>query len=295
LHPHRTQNYDPLRYVIGKAHELGIEVHPWFTLVLRWNHSFMPEYGLEGVSEGPQAAFDVHNPSFRQFMTQVVLEVATNYDIDGINLDYGRAMGLCSSPACEQEYQSLYHRNLALDLLAFKLAPKQVPTIIQYQEVAVTGLIQSISDSIKNVKPSILVSADGHPDLVRYEQGQNTVDWVNRGLVDVIFKMDYQPKINMTSIDEVRGRINDPNSLTLLISNMSIGSDLPTSKKPQARSGQWLANTISTIQRRWPETGVAVYFYKYLTDEQIVALKTGPFGERRNNVAPQVPTGLQVR
>lgn len=269
--------FDPLRYAITKAHALGIEVHPWFTLVLRWNDSFMPEYGLQGVAEGPHAAFDVHNPSFRHFMTNVVSEVAKNYDIDGINLDFARAVGLCGSTQCEQEYRALYGRNLSIDSLAFKLNPKQVPTLIEYQEVAVTALIKAVSDSVRAAKPGLLISSDGHPELARYEQGQNTVDWANKGLVDSVFMMDYHPIINSATVNTVRSKMANPQALTMLISNMTHGADRPANQKPVARSGQWLATTITAISKQWPDTGIAVYFYKYLTDEQTAALNTGPF------------------
>lgn len=290
-----THAYDPLRYAIAKAHELGLEVHPWFTLVFRWNETFMPEYGLDGVTEGPHAAFDVHNPLFREFMTNVVMEVATNYDIDGINLDFARAMGLCRSSSCQQEYRAVYNRSLTIDSLTFKINPKQVPTLIEYQEKAVTVLIKSISDSVKKIKPAILISADGHPELTRYEQGQNSLAWVNRGLVDVILQMDYHPIIDVKATDAVRSQMTNPKALTLLISNMAHGADLPSNQKPFARSGQWLANTITTISARWPGTGIAVYFYKYLSDEQIAALRMGPFRAASDNTAPDTPIMLSVK
>ena len=289
------QAYDPLRYAIAKAHELGLEVHPWFTLTLRWNETFMPEFGLEGVAEGPHAAFDVHNPSFREFMTNVVREVVANYDVDGLNLDFGRAIGLCRSEACQQEYRTMYNRNLTLDALTFKLSPKQVPTLIEYQEKAVTALIKSITDAARKLKPTVLISADGHPELTRYEQGQNSLDWVNKGMVDVVLQMDYHPTINITASDTVRSQMTNPKALTLLISNMAHGADLAPNQKPFARSGQWLASTITSIAARWPDTGVAVYFYKYLTDEQISALRTGPFQADRKPPARMDPPTVTTK
>ena len=295
LGPKVIQGHDPLQYAITKAHELGLEVHPWFTLVLRWNESFMPEYSLEGVTEGPHAAFDVHNPLFREFMTNLVVEVVDRYDIDGINLDFGRAMGLCRSTLCQREYRAMYDRDLALDALTFKLNQKRVPTLIEYQEKAVTALIKSITDSVRKRKAAILISADGHPDLTRYEQGQNTLDWVNRGLIDVILRMDYHPTINSAGTDTSRSHMTNPKALTLLISNMAHGADLPANQKPFARSGQWLADTIATIYSRWPDTGIAVYFYKYLSDEQIAALRAGPFRAEGDKVVPNAPSILTVK
>lgn len=285
-----TESFDPLRYAVKKAHELGLEVHPWFTLVLRWDHSFMPQYGLAGFAEGPHAAFNVHNPSFRDFMTKVVLEVTSLYDIDGINLDYGRAMGLCSDIACQEEYGATYNRNLMADSLVFKANPKMIPTLIEYQEKAVTALIKSISDSVRKSKPAVLISVDGHPELPRYEQGQNSIAWVNGGLVDVVFGMDYHPTIDGDAVNRVRSKLTNPNALAPLISNMAHGVDLPPDRKPYSRSGKWLSDTVTSLSTRWPNTGVAVYFYKYLSDEQLEALHAGPFTR-----SPSAPSGLSIK
>jgi uncharacterized lipoprotein YddW (UPF0748 family) len=289
LRSRTTESYDPLRYAITKAHELGLEVHPWFTLVLRWDHSFMPQYGLEGFAEGPHAAFNVHNPSFREFMTNVVSEVAAGYDIDGINLDYGRAMGLCTDAACQEEYGKTYHRNLMTDSFIFKANPKLVPTLIEYQEKAVTALIKSISDSVRKNKPAVFISADGHPELTRYEQGQNSIAWVNDGLVDLVFGMDYRPVIDGDAVNRVRSKLTNPNALAPLISNMAHGADLPPSRKPYSRSGKWLSDTIASISTRWPNAGIAVYFYKYLSNEQVESLQAGPF---KRSISP--PSGLLI-
>lgn len=294
LVPPATQNNDPLGYSITKAHQLGLEVHPWFMLVFRRDQSFMPELGLQGIAEDEHAAFDIHNPAFREFMTNVVLEVVTRYDIDGLNLDYARAMGLCSSFACEKEYHIKYNRNLGIDSLVFKVSPEKVPSLIEYQESAVTALIKSISHSVRRAKPTLLISVDGHPELPQYTQGQNTVEWASKGLVDVILRMDYHPRINTSGIEQVKARLANPTVLTQLISNMAHGADLAPSQKPYARSGQWLADTISMISTRWPDTGIAVYFYKYLTDDQIAALRAGPFRAERNKTAPSAPSSLRI-
>jgi hypothetical protein len=83
-------------------------------------------------------------------------------------------------------------------------------------------------------------------------------------------------------MDATRRELNNPNSQSLLISNMSNSDELSLGQKHFARDGKWLADTISMISKRWPKTGIAVYFYKYLTDDQINSLKNGPFHEQEN-------------
>lgn len=266
-------NFDPLRYLIQKAHELGIEVHPWFTLTLRQSDIF-PEFALSGM---PMKAFDIHNPQFRELMLKLVEEVVTDYDVDGVNLDYVRAIGLCSSVACQEEYKQKYKRDLEGDSLLFKVLPGRVPTLKEYQETAVTALVRAISETIRVKKPRVLISADVFVGHAPPSQGQNSIYWVNNGLVDGTFRMDYARRINIESMDSTRRELSNPNSQGFLLSNMSNPDELSFGQKPFARDGKWLADTISLIFTRWPETGIAVYFYKYLTDEQIAVLKNGPF------------------
>jgi len=262
-------NFDPLRYLIQKAHKMEIEVHPWFTLSLRQDN-FLPEFRLPGKSSN---AFDVHNQKFREFIRSLVEEVVTNYDVDGINLDYVRAVDLCLSDICQEEYKQKYNRDLSTDASLFNLIPIAAPSLIEYQEAAVTSMVKTISESIRAKKPQILISADvfvGHAPL---SQGQATAKWVNERVVDVVFRMDYSRRINVASMEATRHELNNANRQSLLISNMSNPAELGPGDKPFARDGKWLSETIGMITRRWPETGIAVYFYKYLSDEQIDSLK----------------------
>ncbi|HSL04378.1 MAG TPA: family 10 glycosylhydrolase [Nitrospiraceae bacterium] len=282
-------DFDPLRYLIQEAHKLGIEVHPWFTLTLRQSNIF-PEFALPGM---PEKAFDVHNPQFRELMSKLVDEVVSDYDVDGVNLDYVRAIGVCSSVTCQEEYKKKYNRSLEADSLQFKVLPGTVASMIEYQETAVTSLVRKISETVKKKKPHVLISADvfvGHAPL---NQGQSSIHWVNDGLLDVIFRMDYFRRINIESMDATRRELNNPNRQSLLISNMSNPDEQRFGQKPFARDGKWLVDTISTVFKRWPGTGIAVYFYKYLTDEQILALKNGPF--QNHDIPPPVPQNLSIK
>ena len=282
-------NFDPLRYLIQEAHKLGIEVHPWFTLTLRQSDIFQ-EFAPPGT---PKQAFDVHNPQFRELMSEPVQEVVTEYDVDGVNLDYVRAIGLCFNATCQEEYKKKYNRDLEADSLVFKVLPGTVPSLIEYQETAVTSLVRKISETVKMKKPHVLISADvfaGHAPLT---QGQSSISWVNDGLLNIIFRMDYFRRINLESMDATRRELNSPNRQSLLISNMSNPDELSFGQKPFARDGKWLADTISMVFKRWPETGIAIYFYKYLTEEQILALKNGPF--RDPDISLPVPQNLSIR
>lgn len=278
---------DPLRYVIERAHALGIEVHPWFTVALRQDN-LLPEFALQGQLEGGRLGiFDLHNPRFRAFITEVIAEVVSSYDVDGINLDYIRMMGLCTNDTCLREYRERYGRDLTIDAAVFRVTPRLVPTLIDYQEATVTDLVRDISARVRKLKPAIVISADAHPDLTDFLQGQNSVDWANRGYVDVVFRMDYAQMIDVTSTNAVRRRLNSPDSVTVLIGNYDL---IPAGAQP--RSGRWLVETLADIARRWPLSGTAVYLYNQLSDDQVAALARWTRDERDE---PAGPSNLRIR
>ena len=278
------QGYDPLKYLIDRAHAMGMEVHPWFTLTLR-EVDFLPQFAPSGT---PDHAFDVHMPEFRHLMANLIAEVVSRYDVDGINLDYVRAIGLCTSDFCQADYKKRFDRNLLLDTAQFKLTFGRVPALVEYQESDVTAMVQEVSQRIRSIKPNIVISADVIPFYESAEQGHSSVRWENKGLVDVLCRMAYYLDIDITLTDKIRGLLKNPDALTVVISNVSHGEKSP-SQAHYSRDGKWFADTIRTILQHWPMTGVGVYEYRWLSDEQIAAVKAGPF----RPLPP--PTGLGVK
>lgn len=274
LKPQLKDNYDPLKYLIERAHGMGIEVHPWLNLTLR-EGDILPQFAPPGT---PATAFDVHMPEFRHFMANLIVEIVSRYDVDGINLDYVRAVGLCSSDFCKADYQKRYGRSLSTDTVQFKLTFGRMPaTISDYQESDVTALVQEITQRVRAIKPNLVMSADVIPLVAGPEQGQNSIGWANAGLVDVLCRMAYYRDIDAGLTEKIRSLLNNPDSLTLVISSVSTSDEMGGSNQYYSRDGKWFAATIDTIQRRWPQTGVGVYMYKWLSDEQIAAVKAGPF------------------
>lgn len=287
LKAYPKQGYDPLKYLIDRAHAMGIEVHPWFTLTLR-EGSFLPEFAPSGT---PDRAFDVHMPEFRHLMANLVAEVASRYDVDGINLDYVRAIGLCTSAFCQADYDKRYGRSLLLDKVQFKLTFGRVPTLVEYQKLDVADMLREISQRIRAVKPNIVISADVIPFFENVEQGHNSIGWENEGLVDVLCRMAYYLDIDIALTNKIRGLLKNPDALTVVISNVSHGEKSPT-QAHFSRDGKWFADTINTIQQHWPMTGVGVYEYRWLSDEQIAAVKAGPFNP---SAPPSAPRNLRMK
>ncbi|MDY6905432.1 MAG: family 10 glycosylhydrolase [Thermodesulfobacteriota bacterium] len=266
-------NDDPLQYLITSAHRLGIEVHPWFTVVRRETDK-MKAYYEEGV---PDNAFNVHNPEFRNFIIALITDVVRRYEVDGINLDYIRTMGICTSEVCQENYFTTTGGCLGHDLPYKKINSANRDRIQDWQDTAVDSIVQRLSENIKKINPDIVLSVDAHPipfGETRPLQGCNSLKWLQNGWIDIVFNMDYRQQIDVKKMDRIRRQISDQRKIIQLFGNYDI-----IDGKAMPRKGQIIANYAAFAQRKWPQSGLAFYMYKMLSEDQIQALRNGPFNE----------------
>jgi uncharacterized lipoprotein YddW (UPF0748 family) len=274
--------YDPLKYLIKKAHQLGIEVHPWFTVARReWPRH--PEFFNNGT---PDNAYDVHNPYFREFIINLMMDVVQRYDVDGINLDYIRSMGVCTSVECKKDYQKFSGYNLSSDLFARYVAGKSRERIVAWQDSAIEDIVGRFSQEARKIKPRLIISVDGDP-LPRNElpsiEGRDEVHWVEKGWIDIIFNMDYRMQIDYETIDKVRAELHDPGRIYPLYGNFDLIDGNPVS-----RSGEIIERFIEFSRLKWPDSGFAFYIFQMMNDDQVEALKNGVFSETAKPLWPEV-------
>ena len=268
--------YDPLAYLIQKAHSMGIEVHPWFTVVKRESAEY-DRFFDEGTPEG---AFDVHNTEFRRFIRELMLDVVRRYDIDGVNLDYIRAMGLCTSVDCQNNYYWVTGFPLLEDLSRSSVDESAKGRLQKWQDLAVTDIVKNFSKQVRSLKPQLIISVDGQPKApgaeLRALEGRDELTWANYDWIDVIFGMDYRQRIDFENVDGVRSALKKPEKMIVLFGNYD---QIDDQSEAIPRPGELIANYAAFAQRRWPGTGMGFYLYSRLTDEQVNALRAGPFLE----------------
>jgi uncharacterized lipoprotein YddW (UPF0748 family) len=272
----RREQDDPLRYLIEKAHQMGIEVHPWFTVSLRLRE-FLPEFYDEGT---PAKAFNIHLPGFRRYIVDLMLEVARNYDVDGIHMDYIRSMGVCMSAFCVEDYRKRRQRDLVSDAKE-KEGSAGWLSIAQWNAGAVEDIVQSLSREVKLLKPGLLVSVSSHAGLsILQYQGTDSVRWANMDWIDVIYHMEYADpgRIRWQLLKKALEDLKDPSKLVLMIGNYDKSPLMKDRVSP--RDAETVAGLIETSRRYGREgNGVALYEYPYLSDSQIEKLRLGPFRE----------------
>lgn len=266
--PGRIFRVDPLKRLIDLAHAEGIEVHPIFTIALR-QRDFYKKYYDDGT---PKNAFNVHHPEFRKFIADLVIDAVQRYDLDGVNLDYIRTMGLCDSPYCQEDYFKKYGRNL-LDDAAQRRGDKAMSShVLQWQAQAVESIVRDIASRAKAIRPGIIISVDGRPELKPSEEGREDLSWANTDLVDVVFNMDYRYNPDFEHLKLMSTKFKEPRKLLQLVGNY----DAQGKKVIAPRNADRVARLISHSLNRMPH-GVGIYDYAYLTDEQIQTIADGPF------------------
>ena len=87
--------WDPLQFMIEESHKRGMELHAWLnpyrvttskTEVLPKNHIYY-KHPNRFVKYDGKMYFDPGLPENRQFIEDVILDIITRYDVDGIHMD----------------------------------------------------------------------------------------------------------------------------------------------------------------------------------------------------------------
>ena len=279
-------DFDGLGNLIALCHANGIEVHPWFCVCYgdeRWQP--LAPFIEPGT---PKGACEAHNPAFRRFIVDVMLDVVRRYDVDGVNLDYIRTIGISTSKTA----QAAFHQEFGGELLDVLKTPRPNhepdPRIVQFQNGAIADIVHTFAVRARAIRPQLVISIDGHPRLPDEPpgtQGRDGVAWVRNGWIDVLYSMDYGKQISWHRYDRLRSLLPRPEALVVLCGNYE---RLPNGHVG-SREGKMVADLLAFTQRKYPGNGVALYWLGSLNDEQIEALRHGPFKD------PARPHWVRVR
>jgi hypothetical protein len=271
---------DPLADLIVKAHARGIQIHAWFTVALRES----PIYSQFAPPGTPTGAFDMQDPAFRNFIiNSVILDVARRYDIDGINLDYIRTIDTSFTTTARNLYLQKY--SVSIDELRNPLSsPAVSQRQLEWQDAAVSNVVQRVSNWIMTNKPWIILSTDGHPLPAPQlnPEGRNDRNWATTGWTDTAYDMDYNRTPNTSVTQFVRQTSQHPERFTKILGNYDRVPDGSGGWTFTPRPGSMLAKQTEYFLRKFPgRAGIALYMFGYLNDnsDQIDALRSGPFQE----------------
>ena len=193
---------DQVKACVEAAHAEGLEAHAWKVC---WNLGRAPaEYVARMKKEGRlQLAADrtTHNwlcPSNPDNVRQeldAIAELARNYPVDGVHLDYARFPDSqsCVCPVCRKRFEAALGRKVRrwpADAITGSLADEYRA----WRSSVITGFIRLARKEIRSVRPAARLSAAvyGQYPQCAGTMGQAWGVWVEEGIVDFVCPMDYE-------------------------------------------------------------------------------------------------------
>ncbi|HXV13978.1 MAG TPA: family 10 glycosylhydrolase [Candidatus Krumholzibacteria bacterium] len=240
-------DFDPLAYLLTLAHRNGIVVHAWLNVFLVWSDmSKSPPSGHLGARNPDWLLTDAKgvrmdrmpssrwkragvegwfvspgNRAMRAHMARVVHELVTEYEIDGIHLDYIRYPNrdLSFDPTTRAEFavkwgvdpaEAAHGDRGGLQRVIGAGALAVVDSLYNESRVAqVDSMVIAIRAACRDKALSAAVVAD--PFTARHDKGQDWARWVNNGWMDFVVPMAYNfPPLELEHRATVYNRMVGP-------------------------------------------------------------------------------------
>ena len=197
---------DPLQEMIEEAHKENIKVHAWF------EYGFAASNNLNGgliIQTKPNwAAKDIDGnllkkngfewmnaflPEVQDFMTSLVLEVVTKYDIDGVQGD-DRLPALPSTGGYDTYTVNLYKAQNSGS--APPTNPKDA-NWVNWRANLLTEYLGRLYQQVKAKKPNVMVTTapSVHP-FAKDEYLQDWPAWLDKGYTDLVLPQVYRYDIS---------------------------------------------------------------------------------------------------
>lgn len=142
--------YDPMVFMIQETHQRGLEFHAWLNMnrgTHKASKSIMDEHITKNKPEwfltyGGHKLFNLGIPEVRDYITDVVVTIVRNYDVDGIHFD---------------DYFYPYNEpNQKLrDEDTFKKYGNGFKNIEDWRRYNVDMVVKNVSEAIKREKPKV--------------------------------------------------------------------------------------------------------------------------------------------
>jgi uncharacterized lipoprotein YddW (UPF0748 family) len=200
--------FDPLASLLTKAHAKGIEVHAWLKLFEVRNtaspqpvaatHVFAahPEWLTKhhdgvGPLNGSEAQLDPGVPAVREYLKNVVTEIANKYEVDGIHLEGLIIPGRYGYN--DVSVAAFNAKNGRSGIPAY-----DDPEWCHWRRDNTTTLVADIHSAVMAARPKIKLSAAvyGDKEIAYKHFSQDWPLWLSKGYLDAAVAMLYLPENN---------------------------------------------------------------------------------------------------
>ena len=224
--------WDTLAVAVEEGHKLGLKVHAWFWCFAAGNTRHNKVLGLPEsyagpllevpalqeaqllMNDGTAVPKNQHeywlNPASSKAQTllvEVMKEVVNRYAVDGVQLDYIRYPFQSYSEGGLAGFDELTKRRVRQELGlrlqdGLSLTANQKAAFVQWKANQVSGFVKRVSKELKEIKPSLVLSAAVFPmprDQRMAAIQQDWERWVKAGWLDWLTPMTYTRQPNQLS------------------------------------------------------------------------------------------------
>lgn len=206
----KSPGFDPLQLAIGEAHAKGMALHAWINVMPLWRGLYPPSnpdhlycshpewswYDKHGkrqpLTRGFYVSLNPCLPETRQHIVQVCKEIVSQYQIDGLHLDYIRFPN--EKPVVNGSEYSRDKRTVELFQEETGLSsPDEKPAVWdQWRCDCVTTLLRDIRRTCKSLQPQmVLTAAVGAERKQAMSKFQDVEQWWKERLLDAVVPMNY--------------------------------------------------------------------------------------------------------
>jgi uncharacterized lipoprotein YddW (UPF0748 family) len=276
-----TDSFDPLAVAIEEAHKRGMELHAWMW-VFRVGDSLPPpgqnalaqninDWTLRTAGGSPLTPIEGErwlspgNPDARKFVKDLMVEVAQNYAVDGIQMDYIRFP--FQKPGNEMGYDSATKARFEADT-GLHLSNASKGTWNAWKTSQVSMFVKEASAAVKSVNPKLRITAAVFP-IQRQQRlfiiQQDWETWSANGWIDILTPMTY--KANTAEFEAAAGYV-----LRSAGNKVTVYPALAISRFDSAGFAEQLA-----AAQRLGAPGIIIFAAAHLDDEKVAVAKNGPW------------------
>ena len=286
-----TPGFDPLQIALDAAHARGLKLHAWLNSTNLWQgsstppaghiyHNGDPSFRIEDINGNfePREGWSNYSsvnpilPEVHSHINNVVADIADNYAVDGIHLDYIRYIpggyNFDRFPHDQQSHDMFFQEtgldgSNASNFSAYK----------SYIKERITDLVDSVKQTVDAAEISagraidLSASVWRDPDVGRNDYMQDYGTWIEQELLDIAMPMIYLSESNDYLFNP-----NLNNSLGIRDSSGSSTRVAPTLAVylHQRPGGGDIDLTLSQIDRarQFGADGVGFYDYPAFFDSQ---------------------------
>jgi uncharacterized lipoprotein YddW (UPF0748 family) len=262
-----TDGHDIIADVINQAHRRGLLAIPWFefgfmapeTSELALNHPEWLTRKRDGSTTSISAAGEVawlnpFHPEVQKFISDLVLEIMTKYDADGIQFD--DHMSLPQEFGYDRYTVSLYTQETG----NAPPANHQDQAWMRWRADKITAFMLQLNQAVKTRKPNAIFSVSPNYYNFAYKfQLQDWLNWVRLNIVDELVMQVYRDDLNSFTAKITRPEILETQQLNIP-TGIGIMAGLRTRRIPI----QQIKSQVQAAQQRG--LGVAFFYYESLWD-----------------------------